>query len=279
MRLESKSPCSPTVTLESNWLRHQTFSWQWSGGWYYGTVKGKPVKVREAPGGLEYDSPVGQKLEPELREYFRLDEDVATIHETLAHDDPVMASLLKPFANLRILRQDPWECLLAFICSQTNSIDSTATRLDRLAGAYQEPVAMDGVPLRVLPSAERIVEKGKPKLHGAKLGLKRADTIWQVANDVVSKKLELESLAHRSHTEARERLMRYPQIADKIADCVCLFSLNHGGAFPIDRHTGNALKEHYGRAEGKAGLRKWAQGHFGPNAGYASQVLFLSDLG
>ena len=280
MHLESKSPFSPTVTLESNWLRYQTFGWQWSGGWYYGTVKGKPVKVREAPGGLEYDSPVGQKLEPELREYFRLDEDVATIHETLAHDDPVMASLLKPFANMRILRQDPWECLVSFICAQRRSIEKTSEDLHRLAKAAHtgDPLRLGGQKLYPFPGPDRLLKLVKSDDSGlllsGPLARRKQETIVRVAKKLKANERYFEELAGRSHEDARTQLQETEGIGPKTADCVCLFALGQGESFPIDTHIRSALGKLYGKGKG----RKWAQDYFGPNAGYASQLLFLSDI-
>ena len=80
------------------------------------------------------------------------------------------------------------------------------------------------------------------------------------------------------------RLMEYKGIGWKIADCVRLFSLDKQRAFPIDANIRGCLEDSL-RKEGdhRVGRTRralaWVAEHFGPNAGYAGQLLFLDQLG
>ena len=67
-------------------------------------------------------------------------------------------------------------------------------------------------------------------------------------------------------------------VSEKIENCVRLFALEGTNAFPIDKaHVQPALKSLYSRPRG-AGWKAWAENHFNPNAGYASQFLFIHHL-
>ena len=65
-------------------------------------------------------------------------------------------------------------------------------------------------------------------------------------------------------------------MGEKVADCVLLFSLDKLEAFPIDRWVRRAMEEWYldDVKLSYQAMEDWAQGHFGPLAGYAQQYLF-----
>ena len=55
-----------------------------------------------------------------LRDYFQLDVDLVQLYDTWAKCDPVFERLKDRFSGVRVLRQDPFECLLScVICSLT----------------------------------------------------------------------------------------------------------------------------------------------------------------
>ncbi|KAK7693729.1 hypothetical protein QCA50_003301 [Cerrena zonata] len=57
-----------------------------------------------------------------LRDYFQLDVDLLKLYEEWGTADPVFKRLKGRFEGIRMLRQDPFECLLSFICSSNNNI-------------------------------------------------------------------------------------------------------------------------------------------------------------
>ena len=272
--------------LETDWLNAQAFRWTERDGWLYGIVGGKLIKVRNADDGddIEFE---GDVLASAVERYFRLDEDIAAVHAALRKADPKhMPELIDRYGHIRVLRQDPWECLVAYICSPTASVESIRGKLNKLAEEFGITQTLDGVEYRALPSAQRVADAAPADLEKLKLGLSHIpETILKVAADVRAGKLDLAELSRMPHAEARKRLRNdykgngYPGIGPKIADCVFLFSLGHDEAFPVDTNIGDALQEYYGKkytpgAE-NVGLLEWAHATFGKNAGYAGQLLFL----
>ena len=269
--------------LELLWLRSQAFRWVEREGWYFGVVNGCPVKVRQSGDGIEFRSSVTEEsIERQIESYLGLNSDILTVHEALRRVDTKMAGLVECFGGMRILRQDPWECLVSYICSQNNNIDRIARIVEVLADRYGVPQALEGVKLNSFPTPQRLLDVGETELNSLSLGLNRGGRIHSVARDIVQGELDLDALRHLPYTQAKGLLMSYNGIGPKIADCVCLFSLHKAEAFPVDRHIAAALWEHYGKkyTSGAKNMRllEWAKEYFGSHAGYAGQLLFYERL-
>jgi len=276
-------PAREPFELELGWLRSQAFRWLEREGWYYGVVNGHLIKVRQYEDGIEFRANVvGEVIKPQVESYFRLYQDIRPVHEALRQVDPTLSRLVDRYGAMRLLRQDPWECLISYVCSQNNSIDRISGIVDLLANCYGDPLVLDGVRLNSFPSPRCLVEVGNAELDGLKLGLHRGSRIYQLARAVTEGDLDLATLSHLAYEQAKDRLMSYDGIGPKIADCVCLFSLDKPEAFPVDRHIGAALREQYGKkyTSGARNTRllEWARDYFGAHAGYAGQLLFYEQL-
>ena len=279
MHLDAPQP----FHLECGWLNAQAFRWKQEGNWLYGIVDGALIKVRNADGGdgieFEGDAPASA-----VERYFRLDQDdIGDVHAALREADPEhMPRLVKKYGCIRVLRQDPWECLVAYICSPLAKIERIGSMVETLANKYGETRTLGDEKRRSFPSPQRLAKVDEAELNGLRLGLKKARTLHKVAQDIALRELDFDALSRVPHAEARERLMKYPGIGWKIADCVCLFSLGKDEAFPVDTHIGAALMKYYGKkyTPGAKNVRllEWVRETFGPNAGYAGQLLFLDQL-
>lgn len=275
-------PATQPFKLELDWLQAQAFRWEKCDGWYYGFVGGALIRVRNHDGGLEFESDVPvESLRPSVARYFRLDQDIGQVHDALRHKDGsgAMDDLIQKYGGMRVLRQDPWECLVAYICSRNKSVKGIKTIADDIAKKYGNLLAFGDIRLHAFPPPQRLAAVDVKALANLAPGLRRGERIHRVATHVTSGLLDLTALARVPHQHARAVLMSYEGIGDKIADCVCLFSLDHPQAFPVDTRIGNGLKQHYKKTyrqgEANTGLLAWAGERFGEHAGYAGQLLFL----
>lgn len=91
-----------------------------------------------------------------------------------------------------------------------------------------------------------------------------------------------------SHYEIRKELMKLKGIGRKVADCICLFSMDCHQAVPVDTHVfqlakrlGYIAKERDKKSMNDTLYNKIADCYFkkfGKYAGWAQQVLFIGDL-
>lgn len=57
-----------------------------------------------------------------VREYFNIEPKLARLYERWSKADANFKRRAPNFAGVRVLRQDPWETLIGFICSSNNNI-------------------------------------------------------------------------------------------------------------------------------------------------------------
>jgi len=201
-----------------------------------------------------------------------------SLHEVLATfptNDQHLRMAVTTCRGLRLLRQDPWECLASFILSSTKQIVQIRQIVRTLCERYGKPVASPTGPAFAFPTAERIASLTEMDLRTCKMGF-RAKYLLFAARRVATGELALESIRHLPLPAAREQLMKLAGVGEKIADCVLLFAYGFPAAFPVDVWVARALSQFYfrGRRKQPEQLRHFAARHFGPNAGYAQQYLF-----
>ena len=256
--------------------------------WFSGVLDGNIVHVRQCDGYLEYRACTD--LDSLLTSYFRLDEDVDAIYAALSLD-PVMAALAQDYPWLRVLRQpDPWECMVAYICSANNNVARISRIVEDIAAKFGKPVQLGQDTRYTFPGPE-VLEAGSVALAEMGLGLKRHIRIPDAARLVCSGELDftLLSSAETPYPDVKRRLMRVrvggPKIGvgPKIADCIALFSLDKPEAFPVDRHIREALRSRYLPSGARISdkqldkqLEESARARFGKYAGWAGQLLFQS---
>lgn len=271
------------LDLQISLTMGQAFRWQDDrNGWFSGVVQGQFIRVRQpSPGVLEFRGQPGpdDAIAPILKTYLRLDEGdkIAKIYADLSKQDGKIAELIAKYPGLRILRQEPWECLIAYILSAQSPIKRIGENVTALADRFGDPIA-SGV--RAFPTPQQLAAASQEEISQELTGFHRyAVSISRAAKEVAHGRLDLDGLARMNYAQAKKDLKQCYGVGDKVADCVLLFSLDKPEAFPIDRHIRNALAGYFpgGKTPPDARLRDWAQKHFGPYAGYAGQFLFYEE--
>ena len=273
VKITVNQPFDLAASLESG----QAHRWRFEDGWHAGVVRGNLVKMRPACGGFEFkSSPTPEEaLAPMLESYFRLDDDLDAIYDEINRDRRV-ASMVDKYPGLRILRTEPWECLVAFICSASNNIARIHLNMERISQEFGSPVSLNGSCRYTFPTPLDLAEAGEMELRRLGLGF-RAPYVHQAAVAVLEKRLDLDALAAMPYPDAKDILMGFPGIGSKIADCIAVFSLEKLEAFPIDVWIRRALGEWYFPAQKTPPdrvLLEWAQSYFGRYGGYSQQYLF-----
>ena len=273
MELTINQPLDLAASLESG----QSHRWRREGDWHSGVVKGNFIKARQIGQRVEFRSQPWpeESLTPLLQSYLRLDDDIQAIYCDIGRDSRV-AEMVARYPGLRLLRLEPWECLISFICSANSNIPRIHQNVEKLAESFGDPIAMDGQMRHAFPTPAQLGEASESELRRLGLGF-RAPYVAQAAKMVLNGRLDLNYLVRTSYPEAKALLMECPGIGPKIADCIAVFSLEKLEAFPIDVWVRRALGEWYfpeQKTPPDRVLLEWAQDHFGRYGGYAQQYLF-----
>lgn len=225
-----------------------------------------------------------------IRDYFRLDVDLPALTRQFLADDPHIQPALAEFAGLRVIRQDPAECLFSFLCTSAAPLYRIRRTVAALCKEYGNPYPGEvaGLTHPAFPPIHRLAEASLPHLKSLGLGY-RAAYVKGTAQAVMEHggASWLMGLRRRPYQDAKAALMALPGVGAKIADCVCLFSLNKDGAVPVDTHIRQISQRSYLAEElpsktltavtySKIGDDLRAR--FGPMAGWAQQYLFLHDI-
>ncbi len=256
----------------------QDFRWRpWKDNWHSGVLGGNLIHIRQIDHGVEYRP--DSDLDALLRSYFRLDDNIDSIHADISCRDDNVARLLTKHPHLRILRQpDPWECVVAYICSARSRISKIITNVEAISKALGRPVELDGEMRHTFPTPEMVLNDDVGRLKELNLGLDRHSKVIAAAERMRDGKLDLCYLARPQvcYAEAKRRLMGCYGIGDKVADCIALFALDKLEAFPVDVWVERAMARYFPCQRQPTGdeLVMWAQDRFGKYAGYANQLLF-----
>ncbi|RLN53396.1 hypothetical protein BBJ29_004269 [Phytophthora kernoviae] len=212
--------------------------------------------------------PCKQALD-ELSRYFRLDMDAEPLYDRWTKPVDRMTEIVSRLRGMRIVRQDPVECLFSFICSSNNNITRIQGMVDKLKSTYGDLIYKSEVEdqeksqqlFYAFPSVDTLVDKCKEeKLRALGFGyraafiVKSAKQLQELGGDsylnkirdgeiVQPKTKKLKSAKYgggksevASDHAYQDALMVFAGVGRKVADCVALFSLEKLEAIPVDTH-------------------------------------------
>ncbi len=254
----------------------QAFRWTLDDGAWHGIIGWRWVRLRQDPAGIIAETNAPTVDWSWLTSYLQTDLDLGAVLAAFPDDEPMRAAV-SACHGLRVLRQDPWECLASFILSSTKQIVQIRQIVALLCERHGEPVtpAPPFGPVAAFPSPANLARLTESDLRACKMGF-RAPYLLATARAIDEGRLNLEQLRKLPIDEARDQLVQLPGVGPKIADCVLLFAYGFPTAFPVDVWVMKALRRLYfpGRRVKPPRLRRFVKTHFGPHAGYAQQYLF-----
>ncbi|HXG05809.1 MAG TPA: DNA glycosylase [Nitrososphaera sp.] len=269
----------PITTINSG----QVFLWEKrTNSCWYGVSGDHVVKIRQtASGQFEFSSFPEDKTW--YRSMFRLDDDVRTIFREISRDS-LVRQLVRLYRGLRLMRQEPHQCIFSFVCASNTNIPMIHRMLHNLTRKFGRPRKIDGIEIFTFPSPRDIDKAEIGELRACGLGY-RAKAVKAAAHAITSGQLDFEALKAATYEEAKKELMQIYGIGNKIADCILLFSLEKLDAFPIDIWIARALSHNYSwlhqkKFGDKLTLCQYeevsirARRYFGRYAGYAQQYLY-----
>eukprot|EP00842_Homolaphlyctis_polyrhiza_P005616 jgi/Hompol1/6055/HPOL_000267-RA len=280
----------------------QAFRWKLLGeSTFAGVLAQNLVVLKQTDSDVLYRFPGGSitkdKGKALLADYFQLDVSLDDLYREWRRDKNFAEKVDRQgLIGLRVLRQDPVENVFSFICSSNNNISRISSMVNSLCSEFGKPIgSLETIDkttqyrFYTFPSLESLAQDHVEKrLRELGFGY-RAKFISQSARIILEKGgVEwLHSLRDVPYKEAHDELATLSGVGPKVADCICLMSMDKIGAIPVDTHVWQIAKRDYGFVSSStktitktqyAGIGDSFRGVFGDYAGWAHTVLFAADL-
>ena len=204
-----------------------------------------------------------------LRAYFQLDEtpSLQDLYNEWSQQCPRMQRIAQAIPGVRILAQDPWECLISFICSSNNNIPRITQILQKLRQRYGTKIeytmmeeedetsnsntTTTTTSYYTFPSPEQLSHATEDDLrqhcglgYRAAYILQTTHAILQLGGEPTLRQWQFID----DYTAIRNNLMALAGVGPKVADCVALFSLRQDThAIPVDTHVWNIALRDYAK--------------------------------
>lgn len=205
------------------------------------------------------------------KDYFDLDRDYSKIgKKILKSNDNHLKDSYKLGSGIRILKQDLWEMIFSFMISQNNNIKRISKSIElicekvskssvfSLSDSFFEELNMIGLQSEQIDLIVNLINDNNifsfpdakdisPDIFDdSSLGLGyRAPYLKGLCEFVVSNPLWMDNLRLLNYDDAIKNLISIKGIGIKVANCVCLFGLNHLESFPVDTHVKQLLEKYY----------------------------------
>ena len=236
---------------------------------YGGVAYGKYVVfAQNSPYELKIYGATPEEYKSLWRHYLALDTDYESINKHIiavtrsAH----MEKAVLYGDGIRILRQEPWECVCSFIISQNNNIPRIKKIISALSEKYGSKIEQNGATYYTFPTAKSLFEAGEEAIFALKTGF-RAKYIIDASSKISSGETDLEAILKEENFDTCvDILCKIKGIGLKVASCALLFGFNKTEAFPIDVWMKRALEKYFPDGIDLNAL--------GKNAGIAQQYLF-----
>ena len=281
IRLSHSTPFNLDFTLSCG----QSFRWNKHGEWWYGVVKEKIFRIRQVGDKLEFENVDADFV----KDYFGLHDDMPRIFSKITRDKYIKKAV-KKFEGLHILRQDPWECLISYICATYKNVPAIRQMLFNLSKKFGDKTVFNGYDFYTFPTPARLTKASVKELAECGLGY-RARYVSETAKMIYEGNVDFESLRKANYEKARQKLLNFLGVGLKVADCVLLFSLGKLEAFPVDVWIKRVILKYYANHFPSEFIRKisakktlanseyerlnlFGRRYFGKYAGYAQEYLY-----
>lgn len=242
-----------------------------------------------------------------LEDYFQLKYKLKDLYSEWSANDQHLAKCCQQYQGFRILRQDPVENLFSFICATNNNIKRISQMVENLCKTFGNSLELNCDSLdkqsifrnyNSFPSVESLASLEVFQCLRYELGFGyRAKFITQTANELLkltessghkTARDLLLSLRDLQYKDTCKQLMKFPGIGRKVADCICLMSMDHLNSVPIDCHIHEIVCRYYMpnlKNERKTltdSVHDLIGDYFnklhGSLAGWSTSILFISEL-
>ena len=198
----SQTHHNPTKKLKSKWVplnltqselslpltfpTGQTFRWKQTGPLQYtGVVDSHLVSLTHLQNGdvsycLHHTTTSETSARSALLDFLNVGISLSEIWEVFSASDPRFAELACHLGGARVLRQDPLECLIQFLCSSNNNIKRITKMVDFVSSLGTYLGTVEGLQFHQFPSLDQLASVSEDQLRQAGFGYRLVAVILQL---------------------------------------------------------------------------------------------------
>lgn len=235
-------------------------------------IKDRVLLLKIVDDEIIVESNKEDNLKEVVTDYFDLDRDYDIIIDDILKRDEKLESVLAFSKGLRMIHQDPFETLIAYIISQNNRVPSIANSLNLIAKNYGEKIIFKEKTYYLFPTLEKLKDITEEDFRECKVGF-RDKYLYGIINSIKNGDLDLEKIYKMNGEDALNYLMSFKGIGNKVASCILLFAYQKFDVYPIDTWVKKFMKEDY-NIEGEKNIRKFTLDKYKEYSGLAIQYMF-----
>ena len=162
----------------------QLFRWEKLDDWWYGVAADRVIKIKQSGERLIFQVFPETANQGFIENYLRLDDNLPAILSEISKDEH-MRKAIRLFCGLRISRQEPWECLISYICATYKSIPAIKKMINNISRRFGKKLTFDGYDFYTFPKPTDLTQTSPKDLRSCGLGF-RAERVLETAKIIDS---------------------------------------------------------------------------------------------
>lgn len=239
---------------------------------YIVILKDRVVKLKYIDNKLYIDSNNMNNIENVIREYLDLDRDYISIIENIKECDDVLGKYLDKSIGLKMIKQDPIECIVSYIISQNNSVRNIKNSLDLISYKFGDKVMFLDKEYYLFPNIDKLSKISLEEFRECKVGF-RDRYLVDIISDIVENRLNVNYIFEMNSEDSLKYLMSFRGIGMKVASCILLFAYGKYDVYPIDTWVKKYMDINYGIKDEK-NIKEFCKEKYGKYSGLAIQYMF-----
>ena len=241
-------------------------------GSYTVIIKDRVINLKEDNDYIIVESSKEDNLKEIIYDYFDLERDYKIIEKNILKCDKKLKDALIFSRGLKMIHQDPFETIIAYIISQNNRVPSIANALNLISLNYGEKVIFKDKEYYLFPSIDKLKTLTISDFRNCKVGF-RDKYLYEIMRSIENNLLDIESIYNMNSEDSLKYLIGFKGIGNKVASCILLFAYQKFDVYPIDTWVKKFMKDDY-NIEGEQNIKKFTYDTYKEYSGLAIQYMF-----
>ncbi len=235
-------------------------------------LKDRVVSLKNDGDYIFIESNNEDNLKEVIFDYFDINRDYLGIKENILKKDIKLKEALDYSDGLRMIHQDPFETIIAYVISQNNRVPSIANSLNLISQKYGRKVLFKDKEYYLFPNVSDLKNVSIEDFRNCKVGF-RDKYLYGIIRAINNNNLDIYSIYDMNSDDALTYLMSFKGIGNKVASCILLFAYQKFDVYPIDTWVKKFMKEDY-NIEGEKNIRDFTLNTYNEYSGLAIQYMF-----